>query len=252
MKAIKLCIVTSITLWSTLPYAREVINDYYSKKITFNENIISLSETKDRSILIQNKNSGEINQCTLNDLSEKENKDDAELINITSDKKAIIFYSSGRYIKTESLINCTVHGIDLHESPDPLGIMVQDINFSKKIYLSYRSEDINNWTALVAKFGSEKNLIKAKFFFDPKSHNIDEGFKLYALGMGRISPDGKYVAPTGPDCEDGESMTDFPGVWDIEKKKRIVFKEMIDHNGNTINSNEVLKKCCLIINSGKK
>lgn len=105
----------------------------------------------------------------------------------------------------------------------------------------------NEYNAIIAHFGNSKNLIKAPGFFD--TNKDEEGFLFSEYGVQSvISSDGKFVAPAGTDGQCYDIKTpfygrNFPGVWDIEKKKKIIFKAELDDSGRLINEKEINKKC---------
>ncbi|TDB47889.1 hypothetical protein C5468_17515 [Photorhabdus luminescens subsp. mexicana] len=160
----------------------------------------------------------------------------------TTDKRAIIFYSSNRYLLTNELMQCKNGKVKLYESPHPDIAMLQDINFEKKLYLSLGLVNKDSWAAIIANFGSDENLIVGPGFFDKDSNNLEEGFAIFDKGYGRISPDGKYVSPNGLYCEDNYTSS-TPGVWDIENKKRVTFPYEWGDLGRITNLDEISEKC---------
>ncbi|WP_434525474.1 hypothetical protein [Photorhabdus asymbiotica] len=203
---------------------------------------IFLNKNNFSTVIVENSMSGEFNTCNIENWKKEDTDNGDGIIRSTTDKKAIIFYSSNRYLLTNELIQCKNGKIKLYESPHPDIAMLQDINFEKKLYLSLGLVNKDSWAAIIANFDSDKNLIVGPGFFDKDSHNLEEGFTISDKGYGRISLDGKYVSPNGLYCEDNYTSS-TPGVWDIENKKRITFPYEWGDLGRITNLDEISEKC---------
>ncbi|WP_072023303.1 hypothetical protein [Photorhabdus australis] len=205
---------------------------------------VFLNKKNFSTVIVENSISGEFNTCNIVNWKNDDTDNGNGMIRNTTDKKAIIFYSSNRYLLVDELKECKNGQIKLYKSPDPENNMLQDINFNKRLYLSLGIEDRDSWSATISYFGSNDNFIKAPGFYDKnRSESIGEGFSIGGNGNGKISPNGQYVAPNGLGCEDGEYGEVMPGVWDIRKKKWITFPRRWNDFGEVINSDEIYEKC---------
>jgi hypothetical protein len=209
-----------------------------SKQVILNERVVYISEVES-SIITMRKGVSIYEKCKITNLQKKDTENGNGIINLTSDKKAIIFYSSGRYLLADEIIKCRNGNVTIRDSPDPKSAvhMLQDVNFENEIYLSLSLEDKGLWSAIIAKFNSDKNLLSGNGFFN-NSEAIGYGFEIFGLGSGSISVDGKYAAPNGWGC----SKDDVPGVWDIQQKEKVVFLSEDDK------SNEINNKCLRLFN----
>ncbi|WP_337264495.1 MULTISPECIES: hypothetical protein [unclassified Serratia (in: enterobacteria)] len=218
------------------------------KAVILDGDVIYLSSTDLSIVKIENSKNGTIANCKIANFIPDDARQGVGLLILTSDKKAIIFYSSSRYMIVDELRKCKDGNVELYKSPDPKKYTLVDINFKRKLYLSLLNSNINIYQAIIAHFGSDENLIKAPGFagFDD---NLDaQGFPLPFHGQSVISPDGKYVAPVGisAQCRDNnipDYLQSFPGVWDIEKKKRVTFKSKLDDLDQLANEQEINDKC---------
>jgi hypothetical protein len=140
------------------------------------------------------------------------------------DKSAVIVSETG-YVAKQELANCqTGRAIHVLSIPSNVGVL-SDINLSKGIYvaLDFVSVQPFSYLATVAHIGTSRNLVSVKGAYV-------EGQKLSDLrnaafdgngeaGTAIISPDGRYVAPTGQmDC----SQDAYPGVWNVYRNRRVV------------------------------
>jgi hypothetical protein len=139
------------------------------------------------------------------------------------DKSALIVSETG-YLKKHEVDECTERsGLHVFHIPDGVGFL-SDINLSKGIYVSldFVTTQPFTWLATVAYLGKTKNLVslngayvKGKPLKQLRSHSFGGSGD---AGMSAISPDGRFVAPNGDiSCSDDS----YPGVWDIEKNKRV-------------------------------
>ncbi len=146
-------------------------------------------------------------------------------ISLTTDKKAVLFTNTDSYLYLDDILHCNGKDISLNQVPvpdsSPFGSVI-DLNFDKKIYLAVVLEDVRSqrYTAVVSHFGSKKNLIKAVGFTTNQMADSYSSFPLDDAGYGgKISLNGKYIFPTSLNCTEEV----FPGVWDIENNKKVVF-----------------------------
>ncbi|MCT8354433.1 MULTISPECIES: hypothetical protein [Photorhabdus] len=212
--------------------------------VNIDDSKIYLDKNNFSTVIIENSTSDKFNTCNIENWKNDDTDNGDGMIRSTTDKRAIIFYSSNRYLLINELKECKNGQVKLYKSPDPDNNMLQDINFNKQLYLSLGIEDKDSWSATISYFGSNENLIKAPGFYDKNRHDsIGEGFSIGGNGYGKISPNGQYVAPNGLGCDDGEYGEIMPGVWDIGKKKWITFPRRWDDLGRVINSDEVYEKC---------
>ncbi|MBG0521081.1 hypothetical protein IOR24_03770 [Enterobacter cloacae] len=69
----------------------------------------------------------------------------------------------------------------------------------------------------------EDNILNGPGLWDRAKKDVDEQKNTFIGGssicLGKLSSNGKYVAPNDLDC----SADSFPGVWDVEKKMKVVF-----------------------------
>ncbi len=134
--------------------------------------------------------------------------------------------------------------MSLYKSPNPNGELetVVDMNFDHELYLAISLEDVivSSYRAIIAKFGSTENIIRAKGFYDGKE-NAKDVFRMSGVFyQSKISKDGNYVSPHYLDC----SVNSFPGVWDIGKKKKVVFSAKE-------NEDDVIDKKCELLFTGR-
>lgn len=139
------------------------------------------------------------------------------------DKSAVIL-SEREYVPVELLVNCnTTPPIHVSSIPDRVGFL-SDINLSKGLYVSLDFVNVQPflYLATVSHLHSSKNLVTLNGSYVRKRKlpqlrkhafgGTDEA------GSSIISPDGRFVAPTGEmNCRDDA----YPGVWDIAKNKRV-------------------------------
>lgn len=212
----------------------------YYNQVKIGNNVFSLDKIDDGVMHI---NDGRSNYtCRIDNWNAKFNRG-AGVISKTTDGKAILLENSDSYLYVNDMINCHGDKIFLHKIPipgtPPFGRVI-DLNFDKKLYLSVIAEDIqsNMYTAVISHFNSKANIISSNGFYSEKSSS-EAAFHLSFNGHGgKISLDGKYIYPAELDC----STDSFPGVWDINKRKKVVFSSAI-YDDESIN-----KKCHSLFN----
>ncbi len=142
----------------------------------------------------------------------------------SADGKAVIVSDRG-FVLTSDLMTCRAE-TPIHVTQIPKGVgFLSDINVSRGIYISldFVSTQPTAYLATVAKIGSKKNLISldGAYINGKRVDQLQETAFTASGGAGSstISPDGRYVAPNGQiDC----SQDAYPGVWDIDKNRRVL------------------------------
>jgi hypothetical protein len=140
------------------------------------------------------------------------------------DNSALMVSQRG-YVPIEKLETCNP-AIPVHVSliPDRTGTL-SDINISRNIYVALDFVNVQPflYLATVAHIGSSKNLVTLDGSY-VRGRSLSK-LKRHAFGgsgdagTAIISPDGRFVAPAGQiDCRSDAA----PGVWDVEKNKRMV------------------------------
>lgn len=201
---------------------------------------IKLNE-KDLSIVLIN-SGDQVRECKIINWEVQYNHGMGD-ISLTSDHKGVLVYLTNKYLNPDEIISCKNGEVELHEINDPSspGDIIIDVNFKHKIYLSVSLEDAKSlsYTATVARFGSDKNLLSGPGFFDinDKPDPFYIGDNIY---KGNISLDGNYVHPSTLDC----SKESFPGVWDIKSNKKVIFPSTM--------SDEKIKNGCKKLFDGKE
>ncbi|SFU24781.1 hypothetical protein SAMN05192563_102991 [Paraburkholderia aspalathi] len=128
------------------------------------------------------------------------------------------------YVVVSDLKVCR-SGAPVHVSEIPNGVgFLSDINVAKGVYvaLDFVSTQPTLYLATVAKIGSKKNMVTLGGAYTGGKGVSQLKRAAFSAsgdaGSSVISPDGRYVAPNGQlDC--GEDA--YPGVWDIQKNKRV-------------------------------
>ncbi|NKJ48387.1 hypothetical protein CIC12_16910 [Burkholderia sp. SG-MS1] len=140
------------------------------------------------------------------------------------DKGAVMVSETG-YVMKQELLHCqTGRAVHVLSIPSNVGVL-SDINISKGIYvaLDFVAVEPFLYLATVAHIGSSRNLVSIKGAY-VKGKKPGELRKFAFGGSGDagtsiISPDGRFVAPDGQmDC----STDAYPGVWDIQKGRRVM------------------------------
>ena len=140
------------------------------------------------------------------------------------DKSAVMVSETG-YVAKQELANCQA-GRAMHVLSIPANVgVLSDINLSKGIYVALDFVSVQPFTylATVAHIGTSRNLVSVKGAY-VAGRKLSELRKSAFGGSGEagiaiISPDGRYVAPTGQmDC----SQDAYPGVWDVQGDRRVI------------------------------
>jgi len=149
-------------------------------------------------------------------------------ISLTSDQVGVLIASGNKYLYVNDIINCKGKPISIHSISyfDEEIASIIDVNFEKKIVLALVVVDahLRSYQAIVSRFNGTKNLLSEKGFWNGSKNEPDDDSLFYpgdTIYIGKISFNGKYVAPNDLDC----TVDSFPGVWDIEKKMKISFLE---------------------------
>ncbi|MBN3566994.1 hypothetical protein [Burkholderia cenocepacia] len=144
---------------------------------------------------------------------------------IESFDRSAIMLSETTYVDKHQLDQCQT-GVAVHvlSIPTRVGVL-SDINISKGIYVALDFVDVRPflYLATVARVGNSKNIVSLKgaYVVGKKISELRRAAfnSSGEAGASIISPDGRYVAPTGEiDC----SKTSYPGVWDIKNNRRVV------------------------------
>ena len=185
------------------------------------ENKQSISISRSSNLLVLNDVDGTIYKCEENVVI-----DIYEAIKdpiISGDGKAIIL-SNRHFALIDDLKNCSNGTVKISSISSKVGSL-QDVNVREKIYLALDivSARPTSFLATVARWNSRINMINlpgAYISGVPLKVLHRNGFPYYQKP--RISPDGRYVSPNG---NLGCGLDDYPGVWDIRKKIKIVIDE---------------------------
>lgn len=140
------------------------------------------------------------------------------------DKSAVMVSETG-YIPKQDLTNCqagrVVHVLSI---PSNVGVL-SDINLSKNTYVALDFVSVRPFTylATVARIGTSRNLVSLRGAYIPGRRLSDLREHAFGgsgeAGTAIISPNGRYVAPSGEmDC----SQDAYPGVWDVPGNRRVV------------------------------
>lgn len=168
-------------------------------------------------------------------------------ISLTSDHVGVLIASGNKYFDVKELMGCKGQPISIHSIPyfNNEVASIIDVNFEKKIVLALVVVDAHfrSYQAIVSKFNGSRNLLSGRGFWSNASSEPDEDGLFYpgdSIYLGKLSANGKYVAPNDLDC----AVDSFPGVWDIVKKKKVVFPKVKD--------DEVVEIKCKKLFSGDK
>ncbi|WP_157126872.1 hypothetical protein [Burkholderia metallica] len=148
---------------------------------------------------------------------------------IESFDKSAVMLSEVTYVDKRQLDHCRVgEMVRVLSIPSGVGVL-SDINVSKGIYVALDFVSVRPflYLATVSRVGTSKNLVSVKgaYVVGRKIGELrKEAFNSSGdAGGSIISPDGRYVAPTGAmDC----SQTSYPGVWDIKNNRRVVAEDV--------------------------
>lgn len=153
----------------------------------------------------------------------------AGILSITSDRIGMLVASSNKFLKVKELKSCGSQPLRLYNvqyADQDISTLI-DINFEKKIVLALIVIDAQSGAhqAVVSRFNGKKNILSGKGFWEPNLKGVNISDDTFPVTddyyYGKISFDGKYVAPNDLDC----SVDAFPGVWDIVQKKKVAFPE---------------------------
>ena len=175
--------------------------------------------------------------CEIKNWKKNMGRDGGGVLSLTSDQIALLVYSGDQYLRVKDVLSCNNQPIELQNISyiDNDIATIIDINFAKKIVLALVVIDAQSLTyqAIVTNFGGHKNILSGKGFWDSSVKNVDDDDDFsFGTGffVGKISPDGKYVAPNDLDC----SLDSFPGVWDVAKRMKVVLPS--DKDDSTVDS----------------
>jgi hypothetical protein len=139
-----------------------------------------------------------------------------------------VIISERGYVSTLSLDGCTSElPVHVFSIPEGVGVLA-DINLSNHLYISLDFVSVQPflYLATVGHLGSSKNLmtlhganVPGRKLSIQKKHAFDGSGD---AGSATISPDGRFVAPTG---ELACRVDAYPGVWNIARNKRVVIDE---------------------------
>jgi hypothetical protein len=157
----------------------------------------------------------------------------AGIISLTSDKVGVLIAPGNKYLKVNDIKFCHGKSLQFYDIPfiDSKIASVVDVNFKEELILALVVIDAHfrTYQAIISTFNGEENILSGKGFWQDLSsgeHDVDDSFSTgKSIYIGKISLDGKYVAPYDVDC----TTNSFPGVWDIKKKVKVIFKNDIDN-----------------------
>ena len=142
--------------------------------------------------------------------------------------EATLIISENAYLKTMDLQRCDQAKPTVYFTPEDNGMLV-DFNLKTNIYISllFVATRPMSYVAYIGKIGRKKNLVNLPGSYSNRktigkmqqeAFNYSDEF----LSRPKISLNGHYVAPAGDvDC----SAQSHPGVWDIEKNKKVIFPQ---------------------------
>ena len=140
--------------------------------------------------------------------------------------EATLIISENAYLKTIDLQKCDRAKPTVYFTPEDNGMLV-DLNLKTNIYISllFVATRPMSYVAYIGKIGNRKNLVNLPGSYSERKNiakmqqeafNYSDEF----LFRPKISSNGRYVDPAGDlDC----SPQSHPGVWDIEKNKKVIF-----------------------------
>jgi hypothetical protein len=206
----------------------------YYNSVEFNDIIMRLNKDKVGYITVHNKTSGIDHSCEIANWGNSMLTGAGE-ISLTSDHVGVLIASGNKYLETEDVKNCNGNAISVYSIPyfDQEISTIIDMNFEKKLVLALVVVDAHfrAYQAIVSNFNGRKNIFSGKGFWSDSVKNTDGTFSPgNTLYLGKISPNGRFVAPNDLDC----SIDSFPGVWDIAKRKKVIFPS--DKDASVIDS----------------
>lgn len=220
--------------------------EYYNE-VNYNTYHLKLNKEKKGSIDIRDSLSGVMSNCEISGWSKLESKG-AGIISLTSDKLGVLISPGNKYLSLKDVIECKGRKIPLKSLAyfeDDISTPI-DVNFNKKIILAIIPIDAQHGTyqSVISYFGGEDNILSGPGFWNSAKEDVDEQENTFSVGesiyLGKISYNGKYVAPNDLDC----SVDSFPGVWDVAKKMKVLFPSDKD--------NSVVESKCQELFSGSK
>ena len=147
---------------------------------------------------------------------------------LSFDQTALIISENG-YLKITDLQNCNENmKIPIKFIPRRTGTLV-DFNSltNTDISLIFVAVQPLSYVAYIGKLGVDKNLVNLPGTFgkNKKIQKMQQEAFPYSDDFAyrpKISPNGRYATPDGDvDC----SPQSYPGVWDIEKNKKVIFSQ---------------------------
>jgi len=220
--------------------------EYYNE-LSYSIYYLKLNKERKGTIDIRDSLSGVMSNCEISGWSELESKG-AGIISLTSDKLGVLISPGNKYLLLKDVIECKGGNIPLKSLEyfeDDISTPI-DVNFNKKLILATIPIDAQHGTyqSVISYFGGEDNILSGPGFWDSTKEDVDEQKDTFRTGdsiyLGKISSDGKYVAPNDLDC----SADSLPGVWDVEKKMKVIFP--------SDNDNSVVQSKCQELFSGSK
>lgn len=199
--------------------------EYYNE-VNYNTYHFKLNKEKKGSVDIRDSLSGVMINCEISGWSKLESKGSG-IISLTSDKIGVLISPGNKYLLLKDIIECKGGKIPLKSLTYFEGDISTpiDVNFNKKLILATIPIDAQHGTyqSVISYFGGEDNILSGPGVWDSAKEDLDEQKDTFSVGdsiyLGKISSNGKYVAPNDLDC----SADSFPGVWDVEKKMKVVF-----------------------------
>ncbi|POD89245.1 hypothetical protein BV924_22955 [Pectobacterium odoriferum] len=201
----------------------------YYNTVKVGRYVIGLSKNEHGVVDIYNADTKITSSCKIGNWEESFLKGAGEL-SLTSDNESVLVAFTNKFFKIKELENCINKPVKLRDVQyaDRAISRIIDINFEKKLILALVVIDTQSMAhqAIVSEFNGKKSILSGKGFWDPTLKNVDVSDETFPVDyndyyQGKISVNGKYVAPNDLDC----SVDSFPGVWDIEKKMKVSFPE---------------------------
>jgi hypothetical protein len=150
---------------------------------------------------------------------------------VLSFDETVLMISDAGYVKVDDLLTCESFLPRVHFIPPKMGYLV-DFNSRKNRYITLIavSASPTSYLAFIGESMRRKNLVSLPGAYDKKKTRkvmVNEAFSYSenSIMQPKISIDGKYASVEGDvDC----SIDAYPGVWDIEKDRKIFFFENFD------------------------
>lgn len=145
---------------------------------------------------------------------------------LSFDQKTLIFSENG-YLRVEDLLACKIKQVPVNLIPEKTGLLV-DFNLNTGIYIAliFVSTQPLSYVAYIGKKGTSKNLVDlpGAYRTGKKIEKMQQEAFIYSDDLTyrpKISISGKYAAPDG---EANCSPQSYPGVWNIEKNRKVIFR----------------------------